>query len=176
MPRYEMTCTFSNEGTRNEVRARVIQQFMQEEPGTGNGIDATLYTYYIEKLSDGKRIFLTRPGWLNKQFDFIINVEGINFEKKEGRFRTNPTHKDIFSDLEIKKKRNSDSYKRLYSLLKKIYECKEISKHEYESLMFDVGYPADLILFVIKWYFIEQDIAYWNYSGRAKFMSGIPKP
>jgi len=38
------------------------------------------------------------------------------------------------------------------------------------------GYPIDLILGVVKWLFIEQDVRYWNYSGRAMLFSGFPKP
>lgn len=104
MPYYEKTVNFSNAGSRNEVRIRVLKEFINEEPGIGKGDKATHYTYYVEKLSNGKRIFLKRPGFLNKQFDFVINVEGINFNNKgSGRTRTNPTHDDIFSDLEAKK-------------------------------------------------------------------------
>lgn len=177
MPYYERTMSFSNAGSRNEVRIRVLKEFLKEEPGTGKGDAATHYTYYVEKLSDGKRIFLTRPGFLNKQFDFVINVEGINFNnKKSGRTRTNPKHDDIFSDLEIKKSNNPENYKKLFSLIQRIYNCQEIPFQEYESLEFDTGYPVDLILLVTKWYFIEKDIACWNYSGRAMFMSGIPEP
>jgi len=177
MPYYEKTASFSNAGTRNEVRIRVLKEFLKEKPGTGKGDAATHYTYYVEKLLDGKRIFLTRPGFLNKQFDFVINVEGINFNKaKSGRRRTNPTHDDICSDLQGKKKNDPKNYKKLYYLMQRIYNCKEITSDEYENLEFDIGYPVDLVLLVTKWYFIEQDIAYWNYSGRAMFMSGIPEP
>ena len=177
MPYYERTMSFSNAGSRNEVRIRVLKEFLKEEPGTGKGDAATHYTYYVEKLSDGKRVFLTRPGFLNKQFDFVINVEGINFNNKEGkRMRTNPSHDDIFSDLEAKKNNNPENYNELYSLLQSIYSCEDIPSRAYENLGFDTGYPVDLILLVTKWYFIEQDIAYWNYSGRAMFMSGIPEP
>jgi hypothetical protein len=92
---------------------------LKEEPGTGKGDAATHYTYYVERLSDGKRIFLTRPGFLNKQFDFVINVEGVNFNNKgSGRTRTNPTQDYISSDLEVKKNNNPENYKKLYSLYK----------------------------------------------------------
>lgn len=175
MSDYELTVNFSNEGTRNEVRKRVLEKFLEEEPGKGKGDDATHYTYYVEKLKGGKRVFLTRPGFLNKQFDFVINVEGINFGNKKTA-RTNPTHDDIFTDLENKKNKAPASYAKLYALIKQLYKCKEVDKSEYEDLNFSIGYPADLLLMVIKWYFIEQDIAYWNYSGRAMFMSGVPKP
>lgn len=30
-------------------------------------------------------------------------------------------------------------------------------------------HPIEIILLAIKWLFMEQDCAYWNYSGRAMF-------
>ena len=172
----EKTVTFSNAGTRNEVRKRVIECFLTEKPGTGKGENATHYTYFVERLKDNKRVFITRPGFLNKQFDFVINVEDVNFNKKSGRARTSPTHEDILTDLQKKKKADSKSYVKLYALLEKIYECNDVGDNEYKGLKFATGYDVDLLLMVTKWYFIEQDIAYWNYSGRAMFMSGIEKP
>lgn len=78
------TISFSNFGSRNKVRKRVLKEFLKEKPGTGSGEYATHYTYYVESLANGKRVFLTRPGFLNKQFDFVINVEAVNFNKKKG--------------------------------------------------------------------------------------------
>ena len=39
MNRKEITCNFSNEGTRNEVRMRVVSKFAEEPPGTGDRTD-----------------------------------------------------------------------------------------------------------------------------------------
>ena len=41
MPRYEITKFFSNSGSRNEVRMRVVDALAAETPGTGNGEDAS---------------------------------------------------------------------------------------------------------------------------------------
>ena len=35
-------------------------------------------------------------------------------------------------------------------------------------------YPAEMILKVFKWLFIEQEIRYWNYSGRDMLWQGVP--
>lgn len=48
---------------------------MEEEPGMGAGNDSSKYTYYVETLADGNRVYLTRPAFLNKGFDFVIRVE-----------------------------------------------------------------------------------------------------
>jgi len=152
-------------------------EFLKENPGTGKGDLATKYTYYVETLSDGRRVFLTRPGFLNKQFDFVINVEDVNFNKeKNGKVRTAPTHDDVFDDLKMKQTENPKRYEKFYSLIERIFQCEEVEKREHDALKFNGGYPVDLLLMVIKWYFIEQDIAYWNYSGRNMFMSGVPEP
>lgn len=176
MPHFELKRTFSNQGTRNAVRRRVVRDFLKEKPGKGRGDDATHYTYYVEQLSSGSRIYLERPGFLNKQFDFVIKVEGVDFARGKGRMRHNPTHEDIFADLRKKHRQQPRQYVKLYALIVKVFLCHDIRAGEYRLVRFKSGYPVDLLLGVIKWYFIEQDIAYWNYSGRAMFMSGIPAP
>ena len=54
---------FSNEGTRNDVRKRVLEVLMEEAPGTGAGELSSKYTYYVETLEDGNRVYLSRPAF-----------------------------------------------------------------------------------------------------------------
>lgn len=166
----------SNSGTRQEVRKRIIHLFMKEQPGEGKGKFTSRYNYYVEKLSDGKHIILTRPANLKNGFDFLIRVEDIDFSEATGRKRDYPKHEDIVRDLKQKKQMNIKTYKRLYELIKRVYKCEDINPREFEKLNFKRGFPVDMILSVIKWFFIEQDIRYWNYSGRNMFMSAIPSP
>ena len=65
-------------------------------------------------------------------------------------------------------------YKKLYELLKKVFECQDIKEIEYSELHFEFGLSPEHILKVIKWLFIEQDIAYWNYSGRNMTWGLVP--
>lgn len=168
--------TFSNSGTRNEVRMRVVEKFSEEIPGTGSGINASRNTYFVETLDSGNRIFLRRPAWLKKGFDFVIHVENIDFGKgKERRVRTNPKHTELFEDLTQKKIENPKDYAELYDVLERIYNCEDVSKSEYNHLVFKSGYDLDLIVLIFKWFFIEQDIRDWSYSGRVMCFSGIPK-
>jgi len=37
--------------------------------------------------------------------------------------------------------------------------------HDFEG----TEHPIEIILLAVKWLFMEQDCAYWNYSGRAIF-------
>lgn len=173
MKRQYIEKCFSNKGSRNDVRKRVIACFMEEEPGIGAGDDSSKYTYYVETLADGNRVFLTRPAFLNQGFDFVIRVENADYGHK-GSYKNVPTHKDISVDLEAKKKENPEMYAKFYELLKKVFECQDIEEIEYSKLHFESGLSPEHILKVIKWLFIEQDIAYWNYSGRNMTWGLVP--
>ena len=63
----------------------------------------------------------------------------------------------------------------LLEALNRVYSCEDPATFvsEYMHLKFRFGLRVDLILMVIEWFFIEQDIRDWNYSGRAMFMNGI---
>ena len=176
MPDYTHNITFSNKGTRNEVRKNLIDIFLKEIPGTGKGIDASRNTYFVETLDSGDRIFLRRPAWLKKGFDFVIHVENVDFGKGlERRIRTNPKHTELFEDLAQKKIENPKDYVVLYDVLERIYNCEDVTKAEYNHLVFKSGYDLDLIVLIFKWFFIEQDIRDWSYSGRTMCFNGIPK-
>ena len=54
------------------------------------------------------------------------------------------------------------------------FECQDIKEIEYSELHFESGLSPEHILKVIKWLFIEQDIAYWNYSGRNMTWGLVP--
>ena len=172
MPEYEITRTFSNSGTRNEVRMRVVNELAKESCGMGREELATRYTYFVEKLDDGRRVYLRRPANLHNGFDFIVCVENVNFNP-EGRARKYPKHEDIINDLKIKKSESLSEYQKLYDYIRQIYMCSDIDFSGVKSLAFKSGYSAELILKTLKWLFIEQDIRYWNYSGRDMLWGGI---
>lgn len=166
---------FSNKGTRNEVRKRVVDIFIEEEPGRGKKDLASKYIYKVEQLIDGRYIFLTRPANLKNGFDFLIRVEDIDFNLGNERVRDYPKHDDLLNDLSLKKNYDETSYQQLYSFIRSTFDCNEIEDEWFEELNLDVGYPCDLVVKTIKWFFIEQDIRYWNYSGRNMLMSEINK-
>lgn len=172
----EITRWFSNKGSRNEVRQRIIDIFIKEAPGKGIGDNASKYIYYVETLSDGNRVYLERPVKLHKGFDFSIHVENTNYASPSQKRRNSPKHDDLAQDLKLKKAKSKKEYARLYELIRRIYECDDVSDIEIAKLHFSVGLPADHVLKIIKWFFIEQDIRYWNYSGRAMTWNIVPKP
>lgn len=165
-----------NNGTRRQFREQIIHEFLKEEPGTGKGELTSKYTYFVETLANGARVFLTRPARLNNGFDFEIRVEGVKFASAKGRTTNRPSHPVIFDDLTQKKAENGKAYSDLFKLIENVYNCDEISPKDYSHLKFGSGMPVDMVIFIIKWLFIEQDVTYWNYSGRAMFMSGVPRP
>jgi hypothetical protein len=171
-----LTVTFSNEGTRNEVRMRVVNAFAKEDPGKGNGDKSSRYIYYVENLSSGDRVYLQRPANLHNGFDFLVCVENANYAPHGKRKRNYPKHEDIAFDLKNKKQENPEMYALLYVLIKKVFECHDVADEEVDSISFSNGLPVDHVLKVLKWLFIEQDIRYWNYSGRNMTWNVIPEP
>lgn len=105
MPSYELNLHIDNIGSRNDIRMNVINELAKELPGEGKNKLASKYTYYVETLNDQRRIYLRRPAFLHNGFDFVVCVEGINFNPT-GRCRDYPTHDDILNDL--KEKYNED--------------------------------------------------------------------
>lgn len=172
----KISCSFSNEGSRNEVRMRVVEKFSLEMPGTGNGDKASKYIYYVEQLNSGDRIYIQRPAHLHNGFDFLVCVENTNYAPKGERERNSPKHDDFAKDLEAKKAEDPEMYKLLYNLLVKVYECHDVSDQKMAAIHFKSGLPVDHIIKAMKWLFIEQDIRYWNYSGRNMTWNIVPKP
>jgi len=168
---HEIDFEVRNYTSREELRKTVVSKFLEEKPGIGRGDDASRYRYNVETLSDGRRIHLTRPAYLKEGFDFRINVEETVFQTRHEY----PKHDDIFDDLRDKAKENPAMCRRLHQAIERVYNCEdpEDMLPEYADIKFDVGHPIDLILKVIKWFLIEQDIRDWNYSGRQMFKNGI---
>ena len=150
-------------GTRREQPRQLTDAWLAEE-------ENSRYRYGVETGKDGKKVYLRRPTWLNKGFDFQINYEGFKSKSNEA-----PKHADLKDDLITKKKESPADYKKLRELIDAVYECgdpDEVLKR-YPNLKFESGLPVDVVLKIIKWLFIEQDLTYWNNSGRRMFMRAI---
>jgi len=62
-----------------------------------------------------------------------------------------------------------DEYDAVRDAIVSIYECDDIDLSHINAYFLDVEgteHPIQIILLAIKWLFMEQDCAYWNYSGR----------
>lgn len=168
---HELELTVRQTGDRNSTRKLVVQAFLVEEPGGGKGTLTSRCRYNVETLRDGRRVYLTRPAWLKNGFDFLIHLEGTVFANGHD----NPSHNDILGDLAAKHGADPQSYRRLHEALRRVHPCEDPENilGEYADVSFGSGLPVGAILKTVKWFFIEQDIRYWNYSGRNMLMSGI---
>jgi hypothetical protein len=170
-----VTLNIPNQGTREDLRKVLVEEFLNELPGTGTGNLTSNYIYYVENLASGNRIYLTRPAMLNKGFDFLVHVEHFTFQ--HGRQQNDaPAHRDIIDDLMTKRAHNLPDYTQLFSILQSIFRVQLVTPIQFAHLTALPGYPIDMIVGVVKWLFIEQDVTYWNWSGRQMFMDAIPIP
>lgn len=161
--------------SREDIRRVVTETFLNEVAGTGKGDATTRYRYNVYQVSANKYVYLSRPTHLNKGFDFTVCVDGELFpskSNKHGRMTNSnkPSHYAILEDLKGKKQENKEKYNILSQIIKKIYNIQPITE---KNPSFSIGYDVRMLLSIINWLFIEQDITYWNYSGRNMLMSGI---
>lgn len=152
---------------RTDIRKEVALLFVSEEPGIGQGEKCSRYHYTVEHYNEYS-IVIKRPTGLNKGFDFTVNVHGMYF-KRNKRYN-NPSHNDIFQTLEHVKRNYAKEYDRVVLQINNIFKIKSYSFEGLEDVVFPDGdgkfRPVAIILLAIKWLFIEQDITYWNWSGR----------
>lgn len=168
--RYEVVFAL-DANSRKLLRDSIVNKFLEEEKGywEENVQHVTAYKYYVETISDGRRVYLLRPTFLNKGIDFQVWVERM-IDGKDKK----PSHKDVFSDLQIKRNENPGEFHALLEAVNKVWNCEEPDAVlAGNTLNFNQGFPVDLLLKVLKWLFIEQDVTYWNYDGRAMLKAGI---
>ncbi|MFX1276678.1 MAG: DNA adenine methylase [Promethearchaeota archaeon] len=159
--------------SRNELRKSVVLKFMEEDPGKGTGNKVSRYRYIVENFIDQRILYLVRPAQYKYGFDFQIWVEKWNRVNKDKM----PSYQDIIQDLKIKKEENLKDFRYLIRSIEKIFICEDdnwilnwlVSK----KVSFSQGEKIDVILKIVKWMFIEQDIRYWNFSGRFKLKNLI---
>ena len=160
-----------NVTSRKSLRNQAINKFLEEERGYWkDGVQyVTSYKYFVENTADGKRVYLLRPTFLNKGIDFQVWVEKI-----DGSNDKRPSHKDVFEDLRIKRKENLNHFPLLLKAINRVWNCENIDTILADiKLEFKKGFSVELLLKILKWLFIEQDITYWNYDGRAMLGNGI---
>jgi hypothetical protein len=163
--------------TRHEIVQKVVNIFINTEyEQRGRGVK---FWYPVEQLpislqlpllSEEKdnRLFIFRPGGLQKwNFDFKVNVTPeMGFGKGK--------HEDIALDIRNKKQENPQKFSKLLEAIDKIYSGSEndvdkvLVKYPDLQASFQTGAQVDILLKILKWMFIMEDIVYWNYDGRAK--------
>jgi hypothetical protein len=140
--------------TRKEIRDRVVLKFLEEQPGTK-------YRYLVETLSDSRKMFLLRP---TRRFDFDFKIEVENWHLRG-------THEEILTDLKRKRRNNPRDFPKLMQVIRAIHTGDDVDQTllVYKEARFP-GIETELLLKLLKWMFILEDIYYWNYKGRDKLM------
>lgn len=155
--------------SRADIRSFLISEFLQELPGNGSGDLVTRYLYEVENCVSGKKIFLSRPAPLNKGMDFRVQTDTNYFATASGKSTKIPSHYSVTSIIEQEKNLNPKTYILLKREIENIYNIRPFS---YDFLLSN-NLDTELLLKTIKWLFIEQDITYWNWSGRAMLKNKI---
>ncbi|WP_369176896.1 hypothetical protein [Candidatus Thiodubiliella endoseptemdiera] len=177
---FVQTNTGNWEQDRKNIRDSVIELFKSEEVGTGRGEKSVRVIYCVEKTHNNEIVYLQRPAYLNKGFDFTVNVKTYKFkaptEKNPKRETKTPRHDSVYLELQAINKKDK---KLMGEAIKKIYNCEDPRKilKDKKFAPLKNGYIGNVeyetLLKTIKWLFIEQDITYWSFSGRAMFKNGI---
>ncbi|PIV16414.1 MAG: hypothetical protein COS42_10145 [Flavobacteriales bacterium CG03_land_8_20_14_0_80_35_15] len=149
-----------------DIRNYLLNQWIIERP-------QTKYRYFVETLSNGNRIYLERPGRLNKGCDFVIFIENHIFFNN-GNDKP-PKHDFILEDIKYKKANlTNQEFNNLINSITDIYNCLPINTAlNYIINQRQTGENYELILKTLRWLFIEQDITYWAKSGRQMLYNGI---
>ncbi len=153
--------------SRENIREKVLRTWIKEDPGVGK------YRYDVETCQDGSKIYLLRPGALNKGCDFAIVSEG--FLKYKNKNAKPPKHSDVFeliknaigSDLQIGRD--------FLEVAREVYEgtSPNIALSKYESMKNDPDCKFERAVKLLKWMWIEQDVTYWVGQGRQMLWKGL---
>ena len=148
---------------RHKIVRKVIGTFIKAEyQEKGKGVE---FWYPVENLPDNKRLFIVRPGH-KKNFDFKVEVTE-EMGLREG------SHNQIALDLRRKGQENQQKFKDLLQVVGEIYHCSEndinrlLEIHPGIKKAFQIGAEVEVLLKVVKWLFIMEDIVYWDNEGRA---------
>ena len=145
---------------RFEIVKKVVTHFIEfEKDKKGKGIE---FKYPVEELSTGEKLYIHRPG-VKWNFDFKVEIPS-NCGLEEGR------HDQIAMILRSIKDSNEIEFNNLWSIISNLYHCKnnnvDVMLSEASISQINSTSP-DVLLKVIKWLFIMEDIIYWHYEGRA---------
>nr|MDO8079360.1 hypothetical protein [Candidatus Freyarchaeota archaeon] len=144
---------------RFDIVKKVVNAFIEfEKDKKGRGV---VFEYPVETLSSGDMLYVHRPGkkW---NFDFKVNIP-LNCGLEEGR------HDQVAFSLRAIKMNNAKEFDKLWKMITELYDCSEndVDLMLNKNPISYKGEPKpDILLKVIKWLFIMEDIIYWHYEGR----------
>lgn len=148
---------------RNEIVKKVVNIFIENEyHQKGKGVT---FHYPVEKLTNNKYLYISRPGH-KKNFDFKVEITA-EMVLEEGK------HDQIALSIRDLKSDNPKKFKSLLQAIETIFHCKEndvdklLKKHVDLKQPSKTGVVPEIILKILKWMFIMEDIVYWDVEGRA---------
>jgi len=148
---------------RHKIVKKVVNAFIKTEyRKKGKGV---VFRYPVERFTNGQLLYIVRPGH-KKNFDFKVDV-AVNCGFEKG------SHEEIALDLRGKNSKGPRKFKKLWQAIAEIYHCKEsdvgviLKKCGGLKRPFKSGAKLELLLKVIKWLFIMEDIVYWDNEGRS---------
>lgn len=143
---------------RHKIVREVVDTFIKTEyQKKGKGVE---FWYPVEDLPGNKQLFIVRPGH-KKNFDFRVEVT-YEMGLAEG------THAQIALDLRGKRIENQQKFEVLLDSISKIYHCSENNVNRLLGMYPDIqgafrtGGEVEVILKIVKWLFIMEDISIWN--------------
>lgn len=145
---------------RFEIIKKVVMHFIEFEKDKKG--KETGFRYPVEKLSTGMNLYIIRPG-VKWNFDFKVEIPP-NCGLEEGR------HDQIALLLRDMKASCPPQFEVIWDIIRNLYHC---TNNDVDSMLNKVNISSikniapDVLLKVIKWLFIMEDIIYWHYEGRA---------
>lgn len=151
---------------KTSIRDFLLRQWIAEIP-------QTKYRYFVETCCNGARIYLERPGRLNKGCDFVIYAENA-YQWANGNDRP-PDHGFVLNDLSQKKNQLTVAeWSNFLLAVNEIYNSNPYTNTlQFLNHLTPFGHNYELSLKLIRWFFIEQDITYWSGLGRDMFFQAI---
>ena len=161
-----LNIAIDNINNKADLRTFILNQWILENPNSK-------YRYFVETLSNGNRIYLERPGRLNKGCDFVIYLEN-HLLYYNGNDKP-PPHNFILDDLRIKRNTLSQGeWTLLIQSIEFIYSCQTFqAAYNFCNILPNIGESYEIILKSLRWLFIEQDITYWSGEGRDMLFNAI---
>lgn len=145
---------------RFEIVKKVVTHLIEfEKDKKGKDIE---FRYPVEELSIGKKLYIHRPG-VKWDFDFKVEIPP-NCGLEEGR------HDQIALLLRNIKNSDEPKFNKIWNIVSNLYHCtnNDVNSMLNKACISYINNTApDVLLKVIKWLFIMEDVIYWHYEGRA---------
>ena len=78
---------------------------------------------------------------------------------------------------QVKNNISSTEYQKIKNIIWNIFKLEDYDLSTIAGITFTDfdgnTHPLEIVLLAIRWLFIEQDITYWNFSGRSMLMNGL---